>query len=257
MTTCREILNALWALAPETLKEDWDNPGLLCGHLDSPVNRVLLALDPTREVAQEAAALGCQLVVTHHPVTFGLKSVTDADEGGRKILAYLEKGLSLICMHTNLDCAKGGVNDVLAARLGLTEVRVLDDGKTAGLVRMGVVPSQSLREFAARVKTALGCPGVRFVSGGKPVNRVAVGGGSCSAFMEQVLLAGCDTFVTADVKYHAFCDAGALGLNLIDAGHFETENPVCGALQTCLAERFPEIHWQISQTHKDVIEFLD
>lgn len=256
MTTCRQILNALWTLAPEALKEDWDNPGLLCGHLDGQVNRVLLALDPTREVAQEASALGCQLVVTHHPVTFGLKSVTDADEEGRKILAYLEKGLSLICMHTNLDCAAGGVNDVLAKRLGLSEVSVLEDGKTAGLVRMGVTRCQSLPEFAAHVKQALHCPGVRFADGGKPVSRVAVGGGSCSSFMEQVLLAGCDTFVTADVKYHAFCDAAALGLNLIDAGHFETENPVCGAVQTCLAEKFPQLDFLLSRVHTDVIEFL-
>ena len=254
--TVQTILDYLWTLAPISYKESWDNVGHLLGRKNAPVRGVLVALDATAAVAAEAEQLGCQLVVTHHPVIFrGDKFVTDADPITEVHLSYLEKGIAVISMHTNLDCAPGGVNDVLAERLGLRNICVLEDGETAGLVRMGEVTETSLPAFAAFVKERLACPGLRFVDGGKPVRKVAVGGGGCGEFASRVLEAGCDSFVTADIKYHEFCDAATLGLNLIDAGHFETEDPVCDMLATKLREAFPGLRVHRS-AHRDCIQYL-
>ena len=127
MTTVREVYEALFAFAPEYMKEDWDNVGLLCGHMDAAVSRVLVALDPADWVLQEAKQRGAQLIVTHHPLIFSpVKSVSDQTDVGRKLLYLIENGIACINAHTNLDCAPGGVNDCLAAALGLKEIRVID-----------------------------------------------------------------------------------------------------------------------------------
>ena len=256
MITVQNVLDFLWTLAPVAYMESWDNIGFLAGRKDAPVTKVLVALDPTAAVAEEAAALGCQLVVTHHPLIFRpAKHVTDADPTTGTLLSFLEKGVAVISMHTNLDCAPGGVNDELAAVLGLHNITVLEDGETAGLIRMGDTEPTELPDFAAFVKKTLACPGLRWADGGKPVRRVAVGGGACGDFIGRVAAAGCDTFVTADLKYHQFQDAALLGLNLIDAGHFETENPVCAVLRERLSAAFPALE-VLRARHEDCIRFL-
>ena len=222
-------------------KSSWDNVGFLLGRKNAPVTKILVSLDATPAVVEEAIRRGCELLVTHHPAIFGsLSHVNDADPMTETPLRCLESGLAVISMHTNLDCAPGGVNDVLVQRLGLRNVQTLSDPDTAGLLRAGDSEPMELPAFAAFVKQRLACPGLRFVCGSGQVRRVAVGGGGCSDYMTTALQAGCDTFVTADVKYHAFREAELRGLNLIDAGHFETETPVCPVLRDKLAVRFPE-----------------
>ena len=170
-------------------------------------------------------------------------------------------GISAVNAHTNLDQTPGGVNDVLAATLGLQDVSVVapsgttEDGQAWGLLRCGTVPEQSLEDFLGCVKHALGCRGLRYVDGRKPVRKVAVGGGACSGAMLDALAAGCDTFVTSDCKYNQFWDAHDLGLNLIDAGHFPTENPVVAVLAGKIAAAFPEIEVKISESHSDCMKF--
>ena len=257
MYTVNEILNSLWELAPEACKEHWDNVGFLVGRGEAPVSRVLVALDLTEAVVAEAAELGCELIVTHHPLIFGgVLQVTDQTPVGRRLLALIERGIALISMHTNLDCAKGGVNDRLAEVLGLHNVFTYEDGETAGLIRIGETEPQTLPEFAAVVKKALRCPGLRLASAGRPVRRVAVGGGSCGEYAERLAAAGCDTFVTADLKYHQFADAGALGINLIDAGHFETEDPVCDVVIAHLQRQLPALDVRKSAVHTGCIQYL-
>ena len=262
MTTVGDILKYIETLAPRSMKMDWDNVGLLCGSKATPVTKVLVALDPFEGVCREAAQWGAQLIVTHHPVIFQApKAITDETSVGRSILQLCAHGISAINAHTNLDCAPGGVNDVLAKKLALVNVQVVDpngtdeNGNEWGLLRMGEVPEQPLDAFLNRVKTLLGCEGLRYVDGGKPVRKVAVGGGSCAGEMLDALRAGCDTFVTADVKYNHFWDAKDLGINLIDAGHFATENPVVSVLAEKIAGAFPEIEVKISETHADCMKY--
>lgn len=255
MATVLDILKFVETLAPPSLKESWDNVGLLCGRQSKEVKKVLVALDPFLPVCREAVRLGADVLLTHHPLIFSpLKAVSETSEAGESALTLIENGVAAINAHTNLDIAPGGVNDVLAAKVGLADVEVL--GEEPGLLRAGTVEEMPLADFLARVKEALGTPVLRFADGGKPVHKVAVGGGSCGGAMAEVLAAGCDTFVTADLKYNQFRDAEYLGLNLIDAGHFYTENPVCRMLAEKLQEAFPEVEVVVSPTHADAMKFF-
>ena len=261
--TVQNILDYLQKLAPESMKYEWDNVGLLCGRRDQEVKKILVALDPFEHVCREAVEIGADLLVTHHPLIFRApKSVTTDDTVGRCILLLAANGISAVNAHTNLDCAPGGVNDALAKRLGLQEVSVPypmgnnEEGSAYGLLRAGVVEEQPLEQFLLHVKEALGTPVLRYADGGKPVRKVAVGGGACGDAGPDALAAGCDTLVTADVKYNQFWDAHDLGLNLIDAGHFYTENPVMKPLAEKLQAQFPEIEVCMSSTHSDCMKFL-
>lgn len=262
MTTVADILKFVEALAPRSMKMDWDNAGLLCGSKATPVTKVLVALDPFEQVCQEAAEWGAEVIVTHHPIIFqAMKAITEDTSIGRSILTLCRHGISAINAHTNLDCAPGGVNDVLAKKLAMVNIQVIDpsgvdeNGNEWGLLRCGEVPEQPLEAFLKRVKTLLGCDGLRYVDGGKAVRKVAVGGGSCASGMLDALDAGCDTFVTADIKYNQFWDAQDLGLNLIDAGHFATENPVVAVLAEKISAAFPEVEVKISEKHNDCMKF--
>lgn len=263
MVSVHDIRAALFEAAPQYMKMDWDNVGLMCGRAGQKVTRVMVALDASMDVLQEAKACGCELVVSHHPMIFGgTKTVTDETPTGNALLFAIENGLAVISMHTNLDCAPGGVNDVLAQTLGLADIRVMEpaghdaQGRAYGLIRVGTVPIMTIPTFAAHVKQALGCGGLRYADGGRPVRKVAVGGGSCGSEIAAVLTHGCDTLVTADLKYHEFADAPYLGLNLIDAGHFQTEDPVCAQLKTLLTQAYPELTVLRSQNHGDRTHFL-
>lgn len=262
MTTVADILRFVETLAPRYMKMDWDNVGLLCGSSSRHVTKILVALDPFCHVCEEAAQWGAELIVTHHPLIFTApRAVTDETALGRSIQLLCREGISAINAHTNLDCAPGGVNDVLAQILGLADVTVInpagvdDRGQPWGLLRRGTVDSQPLPEFLAHVKGALGCPGLRYVSGDRPVHTVAVGGGACADELLTARNAGCDTFVTSDIKYNQFWDARDLGMNLIDAGHFYTENPVTSRLAQAISLEFPEITVKISVSHRDCMKF--
>lgn len=261
MTTVADILKFIEIIAPPYMKESWDNVGLNCGRSDKEVKRVLVALDPFGPVCREAKQWSADLLVTHHALIWKPGFITDRDEQGRSTLYLIENGIAHINAHTNLDCAPGGVNDRLAQVLGLEDVQVLnpagtdENGNPYGLIRIGTVKEQPLNTFLATVKSNLSCNGLRYVGCGKPVNKVAVGGGSCSGALWEVAAAGCDTFVTADVKYNGFHDAATAGVNLIDAGHFHTENPVVAVLAEKLAAAFPEVEVKISEKHNDCMKF--
>ena len=263
MATVADILAFVETIAPPYMKESWDNCGLLCGRKEKEVRTVLVALDPFRNVIEEAMAEKSDLIVTHHPLIFRdkLMAVNEDTETGRNLLTLIENGIAAINAHTNLDLAPGGVNDVLARTLGLSDITVItpegadEEGRPYGLLRSGTVEEQPLSRFLAVVKENLGCQGLRYVDGGKPVRKVAVGGGSCADGMFEALATGCDTFVTSDIKYNQFRTAFENGLNLIDAGHYHTENPTMPVLAARLQAAFPEISVKLSETHSDCMKF--
>ena len=257
MTIVGDILKFIEALAPRSMKMDWDNVGLLCGSKTAGVTKILVALDPFEGVCQEATEIGAELIVTHHPLIFQApKAITDETSIGRCIMHLCRHGISAINAHTNLDQVPGGVNDVLAARLGLENVEIINPKDGIGLLRCGEVAEQPLEAFLSAVKENLGCEGLRYADGSKSVHKVAVGGGACAGELRDAVNAGCDTFVTADAKYNQFWDAHDLGINLIDAGHFHTENPVVAVLAEKLAAAFPDIQVEISKTHTDCMKFF-
>ena len=255
MTTVADIMEFMESLAPKAAKMDWDNVGLNCGSKSAPVKKILVALDPFEHVCQEAVAWEADLLVTHHPLIFRPWSmVTDDAAISRGLMNLIRHNISHFCAHTNLDCAAGGVNDVLAARLGLHNVETVPTD-AHGMLRMGEVVEQELPDFLAFVKETLRCDGLRYVSADKPVHKVAVGGGGCVGGLSDVILAGCDTFVTSDIKYNDWWDAKEQGITLIDAGHFHTENPVVSMLAEKIAAAFPEVEVKISENHWDCVKY--
>ena len=262
MVTVKDIFEFINTVAPAYMKESWDNVGLNCGRMDKEVRTILVALDPFEGVCKEAVDVGADLLVTHHALLWNPGFITDETQQGKNTLFLIEHGIPCINAHTNLDCAPGGVNDTLAQVLGLQDVKVISPvgtdemGREYGLLRYGFVEQQSLETFLQHVKDVLGCPGLRYADGGKMVHKVCVGGGACGSELMDAYNAGCDTFVTADVKYNQFWDAKDLGMTIMDAGHFYTENPVVKVLADKIAKAFPEIRVILSQTHTDCAKFF-
>lgn len=264
MKTVNDIFEYLNELAPISLKMDFDNVGHLVGSREKPVRSCLLALDITDDVISEAIERNAELIVSHHPIVFhALKSVTDDDPVGRKLIRLIKNDISAICMHTNLDIAIGGVNDVLMEALGGDVSSFLEpcgetpDGKAFGCGRIGELNEQTeLRDFLTKCKETLNVNGLRYHDAGLPVKRLAVMGGSGGDCIALAKSLGCDTYVTSDIKYNGFLDAKELGLNLIDADHFCTENVIIPVICKKLTVRFPDVEFSISERHKETSQFF-
>ena len=258
MITVRDVESTLYNWAPSGLAASWDNVGLLVGAPDREVKKILTTLDITESVVDEAVQIGADLIVAHHPVMnctwHPVQTLRTDDRQGRILTGLVENHISAICMHTNLDAADGGVNDALAEKLGLLQTEYLTDEKIG---RVGTLKCQiPLVEFTRFVVKSLGCNGLRYTDCGRPVHRVAVGGGACGDEIDAVIAAGCDTFVTSDLTYHQFLDAAPKGINLIDAGHFPTEDPVCAKIVAYLEKEFPQLIIIKSTSHKEVIQYF-
>ena len=227
----------------------FDNSGFLFGRETASVAKALLALDVTSAVVDEAIEQGVELIISHHPLIFSpLKSVTD-----EKLLRLAQHQIGVISMHTNLDIAQGGVNDVLMAALGAQVQGGLDE---YGCGRVGKLEkAMPMEEFLPFCKAVLKTAGLRYYDSGRQVSQLAVMGGSGGDSLETAYRLGCDTYLTADIKYHQFLEAQELGINLIDGDHFCTENLVIPVLAQRLRAAFPETEFTISRRHHQVIRF--
>ncbi len=254
MPTVEEIYRYLQTLAPLELQMDYDNSGMLIGEAGSRVSRLLLSLDVTDAVVSEAAETGAQLIVSHHPLIFHpLRNLTCGPET-EKLYALIRAGIAVLSFHTNLDAAEGGVNDVLIRLLGAEPMEALDK---SGCGRIGEYDSAvPFSSFLMLCREKLQTNGLRYLDAGREVRRLAVMGGAGGSAIRDAWKKGCDTYVTADLKYHEFLLAEELGLNLIDGDHFCTENPVLSVLQTKLLEAFPETEVVISRRHHQIIQFV-
>lgn len=264
MVKVSEIRDFFNEIAPFYMKLDFDNIGHLVGFTGAEVNRVIVALDITDEVIDEAVDCGAQLIVSHHPLIWEpLKRVTDDDSKGKKIIKMIQHGISAICLHTNMDTAVGGVNDALMEALGAKVTGLLaphgthPDGTEYGIARYGELPeSVEFDVFLEKIKKSLNANGLRYVASGKPVRIIACCGGAGAGDMQRALAMGCDTYVTADLKYDHFLWAKEFGLNLIDADHYCTENVVVPVMREKLASRYPELEVTISKVHKQTVQFM-
>lgn len=258
MTTVQQLYEAMQALAPLELAESWDNPGLLvdCG---GEVTRVLVTLDITPEVVAEAAAKHCKAIVAHHPVIFDpLKKLGPQDVSFQLVRA----GISAICMHTNLDAAAGGVNEVLAGIFGMQDPEPFAEGcGRVGSIEPITVPQlarKAQQELAARCNAPDAGPAVqvKFADTGKPVQRLAVISGAGGSLFEEALAVGADCLLTGEANHHHACDAKRLGLSLIAAGHYATEFPVTAAVAEKLRAALPGVEVLVSTANKDPYTYL-
>lgn len=245
--TVQEILAEMRRIAPLELAQSWDNVGLLVD-AGRPVTAVLTALDITPPVVEEAAALGCELIVAHHPVIFQpLKTIAANDVPA----LLLRHGISAICMHTNLDAAEGGVNDTLADILGIRDTAVFADG----CGRIGTVDETTAAHLAQLCQTTLG-PGVHYVEADHPVTRVAEVSGAGGSYWQEALDLGADCLVTGEANHHAACDARRCGIGLVVAGHWGTEHPIAAVLKSRMMRAFPGLKVDTADTDRDPYIYL-
>lgn len=230
--TVQQVLDELRRFAPPELAQDWDNVGLLVD-AGRPVTGVLTALDITAEVVQEAAALGCELIVAHHPVIFHpIRALAPGDVPA----LLVQKGISAICMHTNLDAAPGGVNDTLADALGMAREGRRDFADGCG--RIGTVPATTAAELARFCAGTLRS-GVKYVDSPRPVTCLAEVSGAGGSYLQQAIDEGADCLVTGEAAHHIALLAKQKGVGLVVAGHWGTEQAVTGVLAVRLAAAFP------------------
>lgn len=230
--TVKELYQYLDQRIPRSLSCEWDNDGLMCcPEEDRRVRRVLVTLDVTDAAVEQAIAGGYDVILSHHPMIFkGLKALNEENYIAAKALKLIRAGVAVMSFHTRLDAVSGGVNDMLATLLGLSEVVPFgQNGEAIG--RIGVLPEETdLMHFAAQVKAILNAPAVFYADAGRAVRKVAVLGGSGGDDIGAARLAGADTYLSGSLGYHDMTDAPEAGMNLVEAGHFYTENPICHVL---------------------------
>lgn len=243
MPNVKELYDYLDERIPRALSCEWDNDGLMvCADAFRKADRVLLALDATDAVAEYAAENGFDAVVTHHPMIFSpLRALSVLDPTARKALFFAKNNIAVMSFHTRLDALSGGVNDLLAEKLGVVNTAPFGpEGEELG--RVGVLPAPvRFRDFCAKVSEALGGPCVTAIGAKETVQRVALLGGGGKDFVKSALCSGADVFVTGEVTYNVMLDAKAAGLCLVTAGHYHTERPVLAALEKMIKEKFPGI----------------
>ena len=236
--TIRELYTLLENKLPRALSCEWDNDGLMCCPNDQrTVRRVLVALDVTDAIVTRAIEENYDLIVSHHPLIFRpIKAVATGEYVADKVIRLLLSGVSVMSFHTRLDAVTGGVNDVLADRLGLLDVTPFGpDGEAIG--RIGTLPSpMSAEAFATLVKNVTGAPYVQFSDAGIPALRVALLGGGGAGDLPAARAAGADTYLTGELKHDQLTEAPDRGMNLVMGGHFYTENPVCERIRELLLE---------------------
>jgi dinuclear metal center YbgI/SA1388 family protein len=264
----REVTTLLEQIAPTGLQEDYDNAGYIVGNPADEVQGVLCCLDSTEAVLDEAIQKGCNLIVAHHPIIFrGLKSITGQNYVERVILKAIRHNLTIYAIHTNLDnVLANGVNMKIAEKLGLEPLKILrtkndghlENGKAeigAGLICQLPEPQGEL-EFLGQIKKALNCGVIKYTPLlNKPVEKVAVCGGSGQFLLQDAILSGADVFVTSDFKYHDYFDADHK-IVVADVGHYESEQFTAELLYGIITEKFSTFAAYISETITNPIKYL-
>ena len=251
--TVIEFYNKLSELYPSSLSSSWDNDGLMCcTDKNAKVKKVLVSLDATESAIEYAECGGFDLLLTHHPLIFkGLKALNEYDVVGRRVIRAVKAGISVISLHTRLDAGEGGVNDVLASVLGLSDVTAFGDSDNPVLGRIGTTELSDAGSFANKIKEATGVPSV-CAHVCRPVRRVAVVGGGGGDLICDAKKAGADTLVTGECGYNKGIDAGEDDINIFIAGHYFTEMPVCERLkELCLdiADAEVEIYKEVPEVY--------
>ena len=238
-------------LAPSELAEEWDNPGLQVGGFPGEINRVFLSLDPTPASIERARQRGAQILFTHHPLIF--RPVTRVHVGsspGCVLHGALKNEINVVAAHTNLDAAKGGINDILADLLGIECAEVLEENACncrAGVGRIGLLSAPvSLADLLARIRGTLKIGKAGIVGDlDTEIRRVAVVGGSGGSFVPACRRKAADCLVTGDVGHHHALEAKGLGMTLIDAGHYSLEQTAFRVFGERLERLMAERGWRV------------
>ena len=245
----KDIIEVIEEFAPLSLQEGWDNSGLCIGSPEDSVTSVLFGLDCTPELVDEAASCGADMIVTHHPLIFsGLKKISSDNKVGEAVIKAIKAGISIYAAHTSADKVIAGVSGAMAARLGLENVRILDeDGDGTGLGVVGDLPRPlTSDEAVALVKERFG---LEMMKTSRPlegmISRVAMCGGSGGSLIGAAMKSGAQLYISGDISYHNFFTAD--GFMIMDVGHYESEIEIVDILFSLIKKKFPTFAVRITQ----------
>lgn len=259
MVKVQDISKRIEEFAPKELSYPWDNTGFITGNPEKEVKKVFITLDLFKETVDEAVKNGVDMIISHHPILFkGIKTVDYNSQQGYILKELIKNDIAVYASHTSMDCAKGGINDVLAEKLGIIHSEIIEKSESfpnCGLGRIGKIKTNvTLKEYAEFVKKALNTPFVRVCGDlDKKIETVGVGGGACDDLIPDAIKMGADVFVTADMKYHIAAESVEEKIAVIDAGHYPTEVFVTEIFEKLLDGLDIEI---IKSSHKDVFKLV-
>ncbi len=256
-----DILSFLDMVYPFDMQEKWDNSGYLVESSSADCNKILLSLDISYDVVNEADCKGAELIISHHPVIFEpRKRIGRTDP----VYRLIESGIGAVCMHTNLDIAAGGTNGVilrkLSEKLDVKGIPVpfeeLGGGNCLGWI-INLKEPVTVKELAETCKSIFGCQYVRTTREINPlVSKIAFCSGSGGSMLELAAEKECDALITGDVKHDVWIDANNRGIALLDCGHFHTENIVLWELRRALEEKFPQLDIEIAERSVDPCQYV-
>ena len=260
--TIKDILNCITEVAPLHWQESYDNAGLQVGDLNSEARKALICLDITEEVVDEAIAKNCNVIVSHHPLIFrGLKHLTPETYIERAVMKAVKHDIAMISMHTNLDNSYLGVSRVLAERLGLKKLHLLQPSESepelcgVGMVGEFEKPEEEV-DFLNLVADTIGSPCLRHSAlTGRRIQKVALCGGAGVPFMQDALRQKVDAYLTADIKYHDFFVPEG-NILLVDGGHFETEQFTKELICELIRKKFPTFAAEIAETKTNSVHYF-
>lgn len=263
MNKVKDIINIMEEFAPKNLKEDFDNVGLMVGSKEKEVKKILLALDCTLKVIDEAIEKNIDLIITHHPLIFKKPSnITEDTLVGKKIIKLIRNDISLYSSHTNLDSASGGLNETIVELLGFTSKELIERNKNArnnneGLGRIIRLESPILLdELINIVKEKLNIKSLKIVRGNDKIKNIAVINGSGSSFFDMAHKMGADCIITGDTTYHFASDYKEMGVSIIDTGHFLSEWLVFLEVIKRLNKQLHNLEIIISENSEDPYTFV-
>ena len=263
MSKVIDISKRIEKMAPVFLKEDYDNVGIMIGDFNQDVKRVLLALDCTNDVIDEAIENKCDMIITHHPLLFRRpKNIVRGDILGDKIFKLIKEDITLYACHTNLDSARDGINETIVNMLGFTSDEIIeshDDNnyKDCGIGRIvRLEESLNLTEIIEKIKNNLNINNLRVARGKETIKTIAIINGSGQDFFNEARILGADCIITGDTTYHFVSDYKEMGISIIDAGHFGTEFEVFLKTLEFLKEDFKDVEFINSVKSKDPYEFI-
>ena len=260
MIKVNNIINEMELLAPTYLKEDFDNVGLMVGDKNKEVKKVLLALDCTLKVIEEAKKENVELIITHHPLIFKRpSSITTDTLQGKKIIELIKNDISLYSSHTNLDSVENGLNDTIVSILGFDNSKILEKNKRddkAGLGRIvSLKESIQLEDLISKIKKSLNINNLRVVKGKDKVNKISIINGIGQDFIGKAVALGADCIITGDTTYHFASDYKEMEISILDVGHFASEQITFFNVMENLKEKFKDVEFITSTVEEDPFSF--
>lgn len=263
MVKVKDVIEKMEVLAPSFLKEDFDNVGLMVGDKEAEIKKILLALDCTKLVIEEAKEINADLIITHHPLIFRKPSkIVKDDLQGWKIIELIKNDIVLYSSHTNLDSAKDGINEEIVKILGFNEGILIEGSHIKGFEDSGLGRVVDLKEemkvvdIIEQVKNKLSIANVRAVIGAPTAKKIAIINGSGQDFFNKALEMGADCIITGDTTYHFASDYKEMGITIIDAGHFSTEWIVFLKVMENIKKEFGNIEFVNSKKAEDPYVFM-